>query len=69
MKKVAVTFFIGQGRAEHGQLQIPRGELLGGESVALGGGERRVRLLVARSEKLAHGRGVEGGVEAWAGLA
>ena len=49
-----------QGRAEHGQLQVPRGELLGGERVAHGGGERRVDLLVA------HGRGVEGGIEAGA---
>jgi hypothetical protein len=55
---------IGEGRTEHGQLQVPRGELLGGERVALGGGERRVGLRVARGEKLAHGSGVEGGVEA-----
>ena len=31
-----------------------------------GGGERRVGLLVASGEKLAHGRGVEGGVRVWA---
>ena len=53
-----------EGRAEHGQLKMPRGELLGGERVALGGGKRSVGLVVARGEKLAHGRGVEGGVEA-----
>ena len=45
---------------------MPRGELLGGECVALGGGERRVNFLLARGEKLTHGRGVEGGVRAWA---
>ena len=58
-----------EGRTQDGQLQVPRGELLGGERVALGGGERRVGLLVARGEKLAHGRGVEGGIETGAGLA
>ena len=53
-----------KGRAEHGQLQVPRGELLGRECVALGGGERRVGFFVARGEKLAHRSGVEGDIEA-----
>jgi len=63
-EKVAVTLFIGQGRAEHGQLQPPRGELLGGERVATGACERRVDLVVGGAEKRGDRVGVEGGVEA-----
>ena len=56
-----------QGRAEHGQLQPPRGELFGGERVAMRARERRVDLVVGGAEELAERVGVEGSVDAWAG--
>ena len=68
-EKVAVTFFIGQGGAEHGQLQPPRGELLGGERVAMRTRERGVDLVVGGAEERGDRVGIEGGVEARAGLA
>ena len=57
------------GHAEHGQLKMPRGELLRSERVALGGGERRVDLVVGGAEERGYRVGVEGGVETRAGLA
>ena len=55
---------VGKSCTEHRQLQPPRGKLLGDEREAMGAGQRRVDLFVARGEKLAHGRGVVGGIEA-----
>jgi hypothetical protein len=59
---------IGEGSAEHGQLQPPRGELLGGERVAMRARKRRVDLVVGGAEERGDRVGVEGSVETWAGL-
>jgi predicted RNA binding protein YcfA (HicA-like mRNA interferase family) len=60
---------VGQGGAEHGQLQSLRGELLRGERVAVRACQRRVDLVVRGAEERSDRVGVEGGVEAWAGRA
>ena len=54
-------------RAEHGQLQPPRGELLRGERVAMRACERRVDLFVGGAEERGDRVGIEGGVETRAG--
>jgi hypothetical protein len=48
---------------EYGQLQPPRGELLGGERVAMRARERRVDLVVGGAEERVDRVGIEGGVE------
>ena len=55
---------VGKSCTEHRQLQPPRGKLLGDEREAMGAGQRRVDRFVARGEKIAHWRGVGGGIEA-----
>ena len=53
---------IREGRAEHGKLQSPCGELLGGECVAVRGGKRRLGLLIAYGKKRVDVRGIGGGL-------
>ena len=53
---------IRESRAEHGTLQSPCGELLGGECVAVRGCMRRVGLLIASGKNRVDRHGIEGGV-------
>ena len=58
---------VGHGSTQHGQMQPPRGELLGGECVAMRAREGRVDLVVGGAEERCDRVGVESGVETRAG--